>query len=101
VIGLPLLIVALLGGLQLLLTAVVAVGAQNAARTGARAASLGEDGRVAAEVALDERIRPRAVVTSTTTPDAVRVSVRVATPRLLPLVPDGLLTLTRSASMPR
>jgi len=100
VAAVPLLITVMLVGLQLLVTALVGVATQNAARTGARAATLGEDGRAAALGSLNEALRARARVSVVRTPTASTVVVRVRVPRVLPLLPTRMSTLSRSATMP-
>jgi len=100
VAAVPLLITVMLVGLQLLVTALVGVATQNAARTGARAATLGEDGRAAALGSLNEALRARARVSVVRTPTASTAVVRVRVPRVLPLLPTRMSTLSRSATMP-
>lgn len=99
--GLPLLLVALLAVVQLLLCAVGGVAAQNAARTGARTATLGQDGNTAALRSLNDGLRDDAQVRVVRTPVASTAVVRVRVPKVLPLVPDRVATMTRSATIPQ
>jgi hypothetical protein len=89
-----LVLVALLVVTQLFLVGVASVAADNAARTAARAASLGRDGAAAAAGSVPAGLRSRVAV------QGGRALVQVDVPLLLPGPPRRLTTLTRSAEMP-
>ena len=80
---LPLLLAALLAAAQLAATGHALWSAGLAARAGARAAVVGGDARAAGRRALPPLLRDRARID-----DHEGVSVRVAVPRLLPLLPE-------------
>ncbi len=101
VVFLPVLMLALLAGLQLLFVATSDLSAQNAARAGARAASKGQDGRSAALESVAGWLRPDTSVRVTGDTDAVVVSVTVEAPRLFPGLPRRTLVRDHEAVMPR
>jgi hypothetical protein len=94
--ALPLLVIAALLVWQLVLFGTVMTSAQNAARTGSRAASLHSDGEKAAMNALRPSFRDDAKVTQT--PDG-RVQVKVKVPLLVPGIPLPL-SVTEDATIP-
>jgi hypothetical protein len=100
IIGLPLLVLAVLSGFQLFFVAASDASARNAARAGARAASLHGDGAAAATEALAVWLRPSAGVTVNTADDAARVRVEVHAPQVLPLMPAEILSRSFVAVMP-
>ena len=97
---LPLTLAVVLVCVQLVLGAVCAVSAQNAARTGARAATLGQDGRSAALEALGPRLRSRSTASVVRTPGRVVAVVSLRVPRVIPFLPTSLLDLSRRAILP-
>lgn len=103
-----LLLVAALAG-QVLIVAGTVTNAENAARTGARAAALGEDPLLAASASLPGWLQPHAAVrrhpaadscAGPSSDDANRVVVCVAVPLLLPWVSLDPIQITRTAEMP-
>lgn len=94
--ALPLLVIAALLVWQLVLFGTVMTSAQNAARTGSRAASLHSDGTKAAYNALRPAFRDHADVS--TAPDGT-VKVKVRVPLLVPGIPLPL-SVTEDASIP-
>jgi hypothetical protein len=94
--ALPLLILAALLVWQLMLFGSVMTSAQNAARTGSRAASLHSDGTKAAYNSLRPAFRDHADVT--TSPDG-SVSVKVKVPLLVPGIPLPV-SIVEHASIP-
>ena len=95
---LPLLLVVALACWQLLLGAFTATAAQDAARTGSRAAALGHsDARTAAVAALPSWLRDGA--TASVAGDG-RVRLRVRVPIVMPGLSSASLTVSRSAQLP-
>jgi hypothetical protein len=94
--ALPLLVIAALLVWQLMLFGTVMTDAQNAARTGSRAASLHSDGTKAAYNALRPSFRDHAQVT--TQPDGT-VRVKVKVPLLVPSIPLPV-SITEAATIP-
>ncbi|MPZ86782.1 MAG: pilus assembly protein [Nitriliruptorales bacterium] len=94
---LPYLLLAALLAWQLLLVAASVTAAENAARTGSRAATLGQDGEAAAVEALPTWLQPRADASAT---GGAQVTVRVRTPILVPQVTAEQLTVSRTAHLP-
>lgn len=92
----PYLLLAALAAWQLLLTAMTVTAAENAARTGSRAAVAGEDGIEAAEAALPSWLRQEA----TPSADGDRITVRIEVPIVVPVLSTGAITITRDADMP-
>jgi Flp pilus assembly protein TadG len=100
VIFLPVLLLALLAGLQLAFVATSDLSAQNAARAGARAASKGQDGYGAAMESVAGWLRPRTSVRVSTDSDAATVEVTVEAPRLFPGLPRRTLVRSHEAVLP-
>lgn len=94
--ALPLLVIAALLVWQLVLFGTVMTSAQNAARTGSRAASLHSDGEKAAMNALRPSFRDDADVSES--PDG-KVTVKVKVPLLVPGIPLPL-SVTEAAAIP-
>ena len=94
--ALPLLFAGALLVAQLLLVGSSMTSAQNAARTGSRAASLHSDGSKAALAALRPGLRKDSKITVAGT--SVRVQIRV--PTIVPGL-DLPLTLAETATLPR
>jgi hypothetical protein len=87
VAAVPFLLLAVLVAAQLTLAGQALWSAGVAARAGARAALVGGDARAAARRALPAALRPGARVD-----DAEGVSVRVRIPRLLPALPELMVS---------
>ncbi len=105
---LPLMIIAALAAWQVLIAASTANIAANAARTGSRAASLGEDGEAAALDALDDWVRDGARAEAGRNPgcddDASDGGTRIVVCLHVPIVFPGLtvdaLQVRRAAELP-
>jgi pilus assembly protein CpaE len=94
----PLLLLGVLACWQLLLAGFTSTAAQDAARTGSRAAALGRgDGAAAAVAALPSWLRDHAAATIGA--DG-RVTLRVRAPIVVPGLSSSSLTVTRSAQLP-
>lgn len=93
----PIVIIALLVALQVGVAGWTVVAVGEAARDGARAASLGLDPGSAARTALPGSLTPTAQSVNNT-PDGYRYTVRVAIPSLVPGLP--MPQVERSAEMP-
>lgn len=93
---LPWLVMAGLLVWQILLVTFVATSAENAARTGSRAAGLGRDGRAAAVTSLTSWLQDETVIQI----DGGRVAVTVGVPVIVPWVTFDDLTVTRRAELP-
>ena len=93
----PFLFLAALAAWQILLVSASATAAQDAARTGSRAAGIGRDGRSAAVSALSGWLRDdaRAAVSGT------RTTVTVRVPILVPGLTTSDLTVSRTAELPK
>lgn len=94
---------------QVLLVAGAVTNAENAARTGARAAALDEEPEAAATASLPGWLQPHTQVrrhpdatscAGPSTPSANRVVVCVSVPLLLPWVSVDPIGFTRTAEMP-
>jgi hypothetical protein len=96
---LPLLLLVALAGWQILLAAFTATSAQDAARTGSRAAGIGRDGSSAATDALSPWLRGRAHVTIAHD-NPQHVTVKIDVPILVPGLTTNALTVTRTAELP-
>ena len=92
---LPLLLLAALAAWQLLLVACTVTAAQDAARTGSRAAGLGANGAAQAVGALPAWLRPGASVSG-----GQRLEVRVRVPIVLPGFTTDSLTVRGTAELP-
>ena len=90
------LLFAALAAWQLLLAGAVVTAAENAARTGSRKATLGEDGASAAVEALPSWLRPGADARASGT----KVTISVPVPVILPGLELGGLRATREAELP-
>lgn len=99
-IGIPLLLLAVASGFQLFLVATSDASAKNAARAGARAASLQGDGVAVASDSLAVWLRPSADITAGVGGGAAEVRVEVRAPRVLPMMPAEVLSRSHLAVMP-
>lgn len=91
----PLLLIAALAAWQLLLVGAAATAAQDAARTGSRAAGLGANGAAQAVGALPGWLRPGATASG-----GQRIALRVRVPIIVPGLTSDALTVTRVAELP-
>jgi TadE-like protein len=99
---LPFLMVCLLVALQLFFAASTAVSANNAARAGARASSLGGDGQAAARQALVPWLRGSARIAAGGGAASVTVQMPLLLPKGVPYVFRDQVptTVSRSAQLP-
>lgn len=93
----PWLFLAALVAWQLLMAALTAVSAENAARAGSRAASLGGDAEKAGRNALSSWLRNGATVDVAGT----RVEITVLIPIVVPVFSSDDFAITRTAEIPK
>jgi len=96
---LPLLVLAAAFAWQILLMAAAVNAAENAARTGSRAATRGGDGAAAAMEALPPWLRDDARIAGGSLRDT-RVSVDVQAPLIFPGLSLPAVRMTRAAELP-